>query len=182
MSIFRVGRDVFGRFQRSRRKNMEDKYHENEMNSKMIPIEIVEGMKSGRHGAFERREEQKADIAAQLATLGLDNNDEVRQFFEAYNLNAVLSKQSLELMDICSPHPRVARATEFARDIYELGDGFVALSSGEGEGFVLLRTLDGAVFDVGVEQFDALEAGELEPRWASFFDLIIWYLGERTYE
>lgn len=67
-------------------------------------------------------------------------------------------------------------ATDFGRDAYEITEDFVCLTSGEGEGFLIYGKKDRRIYDVSVSDLDALEAGEAEARWDSFFDLIEWYV------
>ena len=55
-------------------------------------------------------------------------------------------------MDPCSPTPQLRSATEFAREVYEVPEGFICLTSCEGEGFYLYECGTEAVFDLGVEE------------------------------
>ena len=79
-------------------------------------------------------------------------------------------------MDPCVPSEQIAAATEFAKETFELEGGFLALTSGEGGGFFLYEIGTGEVYDLGVEEFDALKSGGAEARWSSFFEFIRWYL------
>ncbi|WP_145115884.1 hypothetical protein [Botrimarina mediterranea] len=111
-----------------------------------------------------------------LDVLGLSGDQQVREFFQNYNLSGVLSNRSHELLDLCSPTSQIIEATDFGRDTYGISENFVCLTSGEGEGFILYSKVDGKVYDVAVNQLDELEAGKIKARWQSFVELIEWYL------
>ncbi len=131
---------------------------------------------SSQVGNVERPTADLPVVAERLAELGIGGDPQVREFFKNYTLSGVLSDRPLELLDLYSPTPEIAEATDFGRDVYEITDEFVCLTSGEGEGFILFSKTDGSVFDVDVDQLDDLEAGNLEPSWLSFYELIEWYL------
>lgn len=141
----------------------------------MIPQNIVDLM-SRQSGGVDRALGDLPKVDAQLKRLGLSGDEEISMFFRRFSLAGVLSSKSFELLDICTPAAQIFEATAFAEDSFAVEAGFIALTSGEGEGFVLLRKADGAVFDVGVNELDDLEAGTVEPRWPSFFALLEWYL------
>lgn len=116
-------------------------------------------------------------VGPELARIGVDEQSELGEFFRAYRVSTIASSASTEeLMDLLLPSHQVRDATEFARDTYDLAEGYVALTSGEGEGFYLYRVKSGEVFDLGVDEFDALEAGQLQPRWSNFYDFLRWFL------
>ena len=140
----------------------------------MIPADVEELMKaqpaaSGRDDASE--------VLRELGALGVQPEDELALFYVQYRAANVHSRRtSEELMDPAFPTPQLASATEFARETYEVGEEFLCLTSGEGEGFYLYEFSTGAIFDVDVDELDELESGSLKPRWSSFFDLMRWYL------
>ena len=65
--------------------------------------------------------------------------------------------------------------TALAREVYGVPAEYVALTSGEGDGFLLYSLTKRAVFEVDAGQFDELISGRIAPRWLSFFHLIEWY-------
>ncbi|WP_317055807.1 hypothetical protein [Roseovarius rhodophyticola] len=141
----------------------------------MLTDKILVGMRA-QGLSVSRQGEHLKEVEDSLIELGLEEHDQVKVFFEKYKLGAVLSKQLTELMDLCSPTRQIFRTTEFARDIYELPDGYICLTSGEGEGFILYSLLDRKVYDLSVTQFKDLADGKCEATWNSFFELIEWYL------
>lgn len=118
------------------------------------------------------------DVRRQLAGLGILPGTEIHEFFEAYSVCSVRSEVSHEeLMDPSHPSPQLESATAFARETYDVPERFICLTSGEGEGFFLYDLASNAIFDVGVDELDALEIGDVQPRWGSFFEFLRWYLG-----
>lgn len=141
----------------------------------MIPHRIVRLLQA-QPGKYQRDLSQLPLVQENLEDLGLLGHDQVRQFFESYNLSGILGKRPEELLDLCSPTPQIKEATSFGVDVYGVPDGFLCLTSGEGEGFVLYSTKDRAVYEVAIDQLDQLEQGEIKPTYSSFFELIEWYL------
>ena len=125
-----------------------------------------------------RSPEQAGEVDDALSVLGIDKTLPIGEFFAAYDLCAILSGPDIyvELLDLCSPTRQIEAATEFARNVYELHPDFIALSSGEGEGFILYSKRDGSVHDVDISDFDKLRNNELAPAWPSFNALMEWYL------
>lgn len=141
----------------------------------MIPHAIAQSLEA-QPGKYQRDLSHLPLVQKSLEDLALLDHEQIRQFFESYNLNGILGCRSVELLDLCSPTPQIKEATSFGVDIYGVPEGYVCLTSGEGEGFVLYSTKDRAVYDVSVDQFDKLEQGKIKPTWSSFFELIEWYL------
>jgi len=141
----------------------------------VIPESIKEIMSTESAHVF-RKPEKIHQVVECLETLGVADHDQLKEIFTTYNLNAFISKRLTELMDLCSPTPQIAETTDFGRDIYEVPEEYICLTSGEGEGFFLYSKLDRKVYDVDVSELEALDAGEKEARWETFFDLIEWYV------
>ena len=141
----------------------------------MIPQKIRLAM-SNQQGRVDRPEIEFTVVDDCLKQLGVEGHGEFSKVFRTYNFSGVLSNQQPELLDLCSPSCQIAEATEFGRDTYEITDDFICLTSGEGEGFLLYSKSDRKVYDVAVSELDALEAGEIEARWESFFQFLEWYL------
>ncbi len=140
----------------------------------MIPVDIEELMKA-QPASFGR--DDATEVLRELEALAVQPEDELAVFYVQYRAVNIHSRRtSEELMDPAFPTPQLASATEFVRETYEVGDEFLCLTSGEGEGFYLYEIGTGAVFDVNVGELDDLERGRLQPRWSSFFELLRWYL------
>jgi len=133
---------------------------------------------SQQAGQVDRASDEVGMVTECVRSLGVEDHEQLKDFFSRYKLSGVLSGRTVELLDLCSPSPQIGEATEFGRDTYEITDDFVCLTSGEGEGFLLYSKLDRRIYDVRVSELDALEAGQVKCRWESFYDLIEWYLGE----
>lgn len=141
----------------------------------MIPRSIVDAM-SRQVGLVNRSENDAERVLASLAELGVSDHEQLKEFFLAYKLSGVLSKRETELVDLCSPTPQILETTEFGRDTFEVTDDFICLTSGEGDGFILYSKTSRKLFDVSVDELDAVESGERKADWESFYDLIKWYL------
>ena len=143
----------------------------------MIPQSIIEAI-GEIGGEVDRPKSEMDDVSRNISLLGLSDDEPLSQFFNQYNLCGLISTKNFELLDLCFPDDEIYETTEWAKDVYELPDEFICLSSGEGEGFVLLSKSDGKIYDVSVSQFDGLSQGKVESKWDSFFDLIDWYLSK----
>ena len=141
----------------------------------MIPATITQKM-SQQAGNVDRDSTDLDKVNQALATLGIEDHEQPKEFFTRFKLSGVLSNHPVELLDLCSPTEQIFEATDFGRDTYEMTDDFICLTSGEGEGFLVYAKENRKVYDVSVSDLDALEAGEKEATWESFFDLIEWYL------
>lgn len=143
----------------------------------MIPRSIIE-LLVNIDAEVDRDKSESKDVERNIALLGLNGEEEMSHFFKRYDLGGIISNKNFELLDLCGSNDEIYETTDWAKDVYELPDGFVCLTSGEGEGFVLFSKIDGKVYDVSVSQFDDLSQGKVESRWNSYFDLIRWYLEE----
>lgn len=141
----------------------------------MIPKNIINALQAQK-GEVERVPEQMSSVSSNIEALGLGGHTEIEEFFSTYDLAGVSSSREVELLDLCSPGDEIRETTEWARDIYQVGQDFVCLTSGEGEGFVLYSKVDRKVYDISVSELPALENGNVSPKWQSFFELIEWYL------
>jgi hypothetical protein len=140
----------------------------------VIPPDVEQAMLRQR-GEVERSDQAAA--VAELQALGIRDGSQFAEFFRRFKVSAVSSGSSHEeLMDLASPTPQIRNATEFAREVHGVSDRFVALTSGEGEGFYLYDTDTEAVYDISVKDVKDLVAGRVPPRWSDFFGFLRWFL------
>ena len=143
----------------------------------MIPQTIVDAIENQSRGNYMRTNSDSTEVLESLRELGVDEHNQLKEFFLRYNLSGcLLGQEGEELLDLCSPTRQIAGATDFGRDVYEVPASYICLTSGEGEGFYLYSIADRIVYDVDVDQLDALEAGQIKARWESFYDLLEWYV------
>jgi hypothetical protein len=141
----------------------------------MIPNKIVDALLA-QNGEVQRLPGEKSLVSSNIKSLGLAGHEEIEEFFSSYDLAGVSGGREVELLDLCSPSNEILETTEWAKDIYQIGENFVCLTSGEGEGFILYSKTDRKVYDVSVSEIPALKDGQVCPNWNSFFELIEWYL------
>lgn len=141
----------------------------------MIPKSIVDALKA-QDGEVERIPEDVPSVITNIEALGLGGHTDIEEFFSAYDLAGIASNKEIELLDLCSPSDEILETTEWARETYEVGKGFLCLTSGEGEGFVLYSKANRKVYDISVDELPLLKDGQISPRWHSFNELIEWYL------
>ena len=141
----------------------------------MIPTTIIQKM-GQQAGNVDRDSADEGKVNEALAAIGIEDHEQPKEFFTRFKLSGVLSNHPVELLDLCSPTDQIFEATDFGRDTYEMTDDFVCLTSGEGEGFLVYSKQNRKIYDVSVSDLDALEAGEKEASWDSFYDLVDWYL------
>ena len=115
-------------------------------------------------------------VLRSLNDLNISEQSELGEFFLEYCLSGVLSNRRMELLDLCSPTLQIWNATRFGRDVYDVPDEYVCLTSGESEGFVLYSVTNRRIYDIGVSEIEALENGLVQPTWSTFFELMRWYL------
>lgn len=115
---------------------------------------------------------------AELAKLGVREGSEIHSFFSEFQIGLFISRSSYEeLSDVCEPTPQIWVGTQFVRDVWELPEEFICLTSVQGEGCYLYSNVTESVYDFSLaerEQF--LRAPR--PVWKGFFEFIEWYLGE----
>ena len=143
-----------------------------------ITITCIQQLMEGQSGNVFRGTNKLSDVEAALRALNIDSTSSFGEFFKRFNLNAVLSPGDYEVLDLISPSEQILAATKFAKEIYDLKGDFVALTSGEDEGFLLYEIGTGCVYDVDVEDLEKLESGDFSPGWNDFYSFVHWYLGE----
>jgi len=121
---------------------------------------------------LERSSSDLEKVNLALQKIAVKATEELAEFFRQFKLPGVLNKRSVELLDLCSPTEQIQEATEFGQDAFEIKDDFLCLTSSEGEGFVLYSKSSKRAFDASADELDSLEAGDKEPEWNSFFELI----------
>ena len=139
----------------------------------MIPPDIEEFMKT-RHGAIRSDTDE---VRAALKQIGVSEATQFGQFFSRFNVYQLPPAMSGdELLDLVTPSQQIVTATNYAHDAYQIPARYVALTSGEGEGFLLYDRESEAVYDVGIADVPSLLDGSLKPQWSSFFSFIRWYI------
>jgi hypothetical protein len=124
-----------------------------------------------------RDDEGRARAHRALTKLGIDEGSHFADIYLRYDLSAVASTRSVELLDICFPdEDEILSATQFGRDIYDVPDGYLCLTSGENEAFLLYEVATGQVYDLDVDKLSDLNDGRHKAQWKDFFDLMDWYL------
>ena len=141
----------------------------------MIPKSISDEMLRTRGNVLRKSESL---VVEELRRLGVPEHSQFGEFFIHFQVSALSSAVSKEeLMDLASPAPQIRSVTEFVHGVYDVPDQFICLTSAEGEGFYLYDRDSEAVYDVGVEDVQALAARTVTPSWRDFYTFISWYLG-----
>ena len=142
----------------------------------MIPdklISLVEQQKGNIHRTMPEAVDQELDA------LGIRKDSELGHFFRSYVITFFPSEVSdEELCDLISPTPRIAAGTKYVHDVWELPEQYVCLTNIQGEGAYLYDRDTGAVWDFDLASRESFVKGTENLRWTSFFDFMIWYLGE----
>lgn len=111
---------------------------------------------------------QVAETLVELSSLDIPRQSELTHLYVNYGRHAVSGWYELNDVDT------LASWTDYAVTELEVPQDFVALSSIEGQGIVLLNRLSGAVYDVEYGQFEALGSGDLMPVANSIADYVRW--------
>jgi hypothetical protein len=140
----------------------------------MIPdrlIRLVEQQKGRIHRATPET------VNKELDALCIPRDSEFGEFFRSYVITYFPSDVSdEELCDLIDPTPEIAAGTKYVRDVWDLSEQYVCLSSIQGEGAYLYDRYAGTVWDFDLALRDDFVGGKQKPRWMSFFDFMIWYL------
>ncbi|MFP3616836.1 hypothetical protein SB778_43095, partial [Paraburkholderia sp. SIMBA_050] len=65
--------------------------------------------------------------------------------------------------------------TEYVRDRYGIPEQYLALTPDESEGMYLYGRNDGAVYDLDIYFLNYFLKGNIQARWATFNEFLIWY-------
>ena len=154
----------------------------------MIPFHIRQLLDER---GYSQRTDDKEAIRRMLNALGIDPASELGEFYLAYDPSLLQSDASYEqLQDIVVPvvdgaapvetdpsYTPIGMATAFVRDVWEVPDTMICLTTTEGEGAFLYDLSSGAVYDFSLSQQKELSDRTLRPRWISLFEFLKWYLG-----
>jgi|HubBroStandDraft_1064217.scaffolds.fasta_scaffold06508_2 hypothetical protein len=123
------------------------------------------------------RKDREAVLQA-LSDLKIPVESEFGEFYLNYvTVNFGSKIPCSTLCDITKPYPEIIEVAEFARDLWELPEHFICITSTEGEGCFLYDRCTGKVWDFSLETRDDFIAGREKARWGSFFEFMTWYLG-----
>ncbi|GIW80234.1 MAG: hypothetical protein KatS3mg105_2041 [Gemmatales bacterium] len=153
----------------------------------MIPLHIQQLLDER---GYSQRTDDKEVIRRTLVALGIDPASELGEFYLAYDPSLLQSDTSYEqLLDVVIPvvdgaapveadpsETPVGMATAFVRDVWEVPERMICLTTTEGEGAFLYDLSSGAIYDFSLSEQAELCNGSLSPRWNSFFEFIAWYL------
>jgi len=129
-----------------------------------------------------------------LHALGVPTKSDFWEFYVAYDFPFKRPDDCLETMQDIEPAFADGReidwsaygasdspvyvGTRFVREVWELPDAFIALTSCEGEGAFLYDIASEAVYDFGLDARDEMISGTLTPRWPTFVAFLDWYFRE----
>lgn len=140
----------------------------------MIP-ERLKTLVQQQKGEVTRADPSAAKRA--LIALGIPLESQIAEFFLTYQISLFQSDVSDEqLCDIAEPE-EVAMGTQFAREVWELPERYVCLSSAQSEGAYLYDVNTGEVHDFSLASREDFLAGKEPARWKTFFEFLTWYLG-----
>lgn len=142
----------------------------------MIPAEL-RALVERQPGNVRRAADQRQDVIDELHRLGVPLNSELGEFFLDYVITyfrSIVSNE--ELCDLLLPTAEIRAGTAFVREVWQLPDRYVCLTSCQGEGAYLYDTKSSAVVDFSLERREDIVNGTLHLSWPSFFEFLYWYL------
>ena len=139
---------------------------------------------------YSRRTNDKEAICKTLDALGIEPSSELGEFYLGYHPSLLRSTSTYEqLEDVVIPvvdgaapaeadpsETPVGMATRFVREVWEVPERMIGLTTAEGEGAFLYYLSSGAIYDFSLSQQSELSNATMSPRWGSFFELLEWYL------
>ncbi len=156
----------------------------------MIPDSILRRLE---HQGCSPRIGDDEKVREVLAELGIPSGCELAECLLRYDPSDFLSDTAHEqLMDVVVPVAEgeepvpfdawdtpIGMATQFVREVWELPDTLICLTSCEGEGAYLYDIVSGAVYDFDLGERSEFVSGKLAPPWKSYFEFLDWYLSAR---
>jgi len=153
----------------------------------MIPQHIQQLL--DEQGCSQRTDDKEA-LRNTINALGIDPTSDLGEFYLAYDPSLLQSNSSYEqLEDVVVPvvdgaapveadpsETPVGMATAFVRDVWEVPQNMICLTTAEGEGAYLYDLSTKTVYDFSLSQQNELSNGTLSPRWNSFYEFLEWYL------
>jgi hypothetical protein len=119
----------------------------------------------------------KARAQKAFCKLCIEHDSAFAKIYLQYDISAIRSDKTTELLDICFPdEDEILSATRFGHDIYDVPEGYLCLTTGEGEGFFLHEIKTGRIFDLNVDEMGVLSKADRQARWSDFYELFEWYL------
>src|SRR5687768_214301 len=111
----------------------------------MIPREIEDLV----HQNSVDRPERDNVVAAQDAMhkLGIPPSTEFYEFCSKYCLGSLTSARGEQLVDVSEPSNEIEIGTRFVREVWDLPDGLICLTTCQGEGGYMYFLSNGAVYD-----------------------------------
>lgn len=140
----------------------------------MIPKKLLNLIKK-QTGNIHRRDVDSATAA--LESLKIPLTSEFAEIYKNYRPANFTSSSSNEyILDVCVPSEQIQGATEFIHAIWELPENLICFTSLQGEGGYLFDLVTGSVSDFNLANYDKFIAGDIPPRWSSFYNFMTWFL------
>lgn len=114
-----------------------------------------------------------------LSELGISLDSEFAEFFLAYRITLFLSEVSNEeLCDLTEPSEQIKVGTNFVHEVWGVPENYICFTTVEGEGCYLYDKITGTVSDFELATREEFLTGETTTKWGSFFEFMMWYLGD----
>lgn len=139
----------------------------------MIPSSVEKFLASRKVNVFRTN---PASAATALKNLGVSEDSQLGEFYLKYQGAFISPKDEPELLDIDDVAiPAIPDQTEYIKDVHEIPDNYLALTTDESEGMYLYDKNNEAVLDVNFEDIYLLKQGALSAKWKDFNSFISWY-------
>lgn len=136
---------------------------------------------------YRSRKDSVDSIVKVLSELGADVDSELAAFISNYDPSLLRSEQTSEQLQDALPvledasveheilpwETPIGMTTQFVREVWELPQDCICLTSTEGEGAFVYRSTTQAVYDFTLGDSSSID----RPRWETFNQFIEWYLG-----
>lgn len=116
--------------------------------------------------------ESRTETADLLREVGVPRNCELADFYLRHGAATCRGWYEINEPD------QIADATQYVQEEWAVPEGFIALTSTEGEGVVLYALETGAVYDVELGRLDDFLGGSLEPVASTFEGYLRWCMGK----
>lgn len=140
----------------------------------VIPNDVVSYLESVEDAHTKWARDHARDTVKSLSEIGIAPDSTITELSTRFGWSFRTRTSRYELLAPLE----IAEWTDYAHDELGVSRDFIALTSNEGQGILLMDRNSGTVYDVAYGQFDTLENGTLAPLANSFPDFLVWYVDD----
>lgn len=138
----------------------------------MIPERILSKIDPNYENTFG----QKIEIKSILDALSVSYGSQLGEFWLYCSPAFLRPADNVSLRFLDPVLGRVIEEWHWCQEFLKLSRDFIPLTTAEGGGITVWSNKNGRVYDIEWSQGHALNEGKIPARWASYFELMSYYL------